>query len=238
MVSATALTARHVNPRALKVLQSALLPDHKLDRHRGTLQDAMVSLEFNKREIIYGMGDPPDGVYLVEFGRLKIYRLSEDGREITLAILHAGDIFGEEALLGPDARETFAEALEPTTLFFVDVRDFRQFAKHSSELAMRLFEIAGSRLAQAQRQVEDLAFRGVTSRIANLLVSMAEQHGIHEGSHVVINPRLTHQPMASLVGTTRETFTATLSKLSHLNLIRSSRRDVRILDVVALQSLV
>ena len=238
MVTATALRMRHDSGRALRVLQSALLPGEELDQYRATIHEAMVSLEFNKREIIYGMGDSADGVYFVERGRVKIYRLSEDGREITLAILYAGDIFGEEALLRPDARETFAEALESTTVFSVDVTDFRQLATHSPELAMRLFEIAGGRLAQAQRQVEDLAFRGVTSRIANLLVSMAKQHGVREGSHVVIRPQLTHQQMASLVGTTRETFTATLSKLSHLNLVRSSRRAVRILDLAELQGLV
>lgn len=198
----------------------------------------MVSLEFGKREIIYAMGDAGDGVYFVERGRVKVYRLSVDGREITLGILGPGDIFGEEALLRVDPRETFAETLEPSTVFFVDAREFRRIASRSPQLAMRLFEIAGARLARTQRQVEDLAFRGVTSRIANLLIGMADDHGVTEGTEIVLTPRLTHQQMASLVGTTRETFTATLSKLSHSDLIRSSRRAVRILDLGALQALV
>ncbi len=237
MASAALLTSRPVSDRTAKILELGLLSNIEVPTPQA-LHDAMVSLEFRKREIIFGMGDSADGVYIVELGRVKIYRLSEDGREITLAILQAGDIFGEEALLNPSERATFAEALEPSTVYFVHVADFRTFATTSSHLSMRLFEIAGQRLARAHKQVEDLAFRGVTSRIADLLVSMADQTGVRDGSDIVIDPRLTHQQMASLVGTTRETFTATLSKLSGLKFIQTSRRAVRILDLAELQALI
>ncbi len=238
MISAPMMTTPRSTDRAVKVLETALLRDLGLDHGRSNLGQSMVSLEFAKREIIYAMGDASDGVYFVERGRVKVYRLSVDGREITLGILGPGDIFGEESLLRADPRETFSEALEPSTVFFVDAREFRRIASRSPALAMRLFEIAGTRLARTQQQVEDLAFRGVTRRIANLLIGMADDHGVTEGSEIVLTPRLTHQQMASLVGTTRETFTATLSKLSNSDLIRSNRRAVRILDLGALQALV
>ncbi len=140
--------------------------------------------------------------------------LEVNKREITLGILHPGDVLSEEALLITEPRETFAEALEPTTVFYIDAKELRTLATQLPMVAMRLFEIAGARLARSQNQIEDLAFCGVTSRIADLLVSMAREDGTQRAEDLDLNPRLMHQQMASLVGTTRETFTATLSKLS------------------------
>jgi len=202
------------------------------------LRSAMIPLDFGKREIIFSMGDAADGVYFLARGRVKVYRPSEDGREITLAILDEGDIFGEEALMRPTPRTPFAEALEPTVVYHVERADFLRGVANSPRLAMRLLEITGHRLARAHQQVEDLAFRGVTSRIANLLLDMSREHGSREGMEVIVTPRLTHRQMASLVRTTRETLTATLSKLASLNLIRSSRRAVRIIDGEALAALI
>ncbi len=238
MAIATPPMVQSANGRATDVLESALIRGPDRARERATLGNSMVALEFNKREIIFAMGDASDGVFVVERGRVKAYRLSEDGREITLGILHPGDILGEESLLTAEPRETFAEALEPTTVFYIDAQELRMLATKSPMVAMRLFEIAGSRLARSQKQIEDLAFRGVASRIAGLLVSMAREDGTQDAEGLVLNPRLTHQQMASLVGTTRETFTATLSKLSQQQLIRSSRRSVRVLDLEGLEALV
>ena len=96
-------------------------------------------------------------------------------------------------------------------------------------------QLTGERLMAAQQQVENLAFRRVTSRVADLLLRLAQLESRGDEGEIAIHPGLTHQQMASLVGTTRETFTSTLSKLAQLNIVRRKRRTLYILDLPALE---
>ena len=191
--------------------------------------------DYSKGEMVFGMGDPATGIYVVNAGRIKIYRLWEDGREITLGIVGKGDIFGEEALVSREGFTTFAETLERSSIVFLKREDVLAQIANKPSLATALMQITGERLIAAQRQVENLAFRRVTSRVADLLINLAEYEAVDRSSEIVIRPQLTHQQMASLVGTTRETFTSTISKLVHLNIIRSKRRTLYILDLAALR---
>lgn len=179
--------------------------------------------------MLFGMGDPAVGIYIVNSGRVKIYRLWEDGREITLGI------FGEEALVSRNGFTTFAETLEPSSIVFVRRDDVLLQIVRQPTLATALMQLTGERLLVAQQQVENLAFRRVTSRVADLLLQLAKLETQEPGGEIEIHPGLTHQQMASLVGTTRETFTSTLSKLAHMNIVRSKRRTLYILDLPALE---
>ncbi len=202
---------------------------------RGEARVKRATIDFSKGELVFGMGDPATGIFIIRAGRVKVHRLWADGREITLGIAGKGDIFGEEALVSQEGFTTFAEALERSSIFFLRREDIMAEIAKRPALATALMQITGERPIAAQRQVENLAFRRVTSRVADLLINLAQYEAIDRQSEIVIRPQLTHQQMASLVGTTRETFTSTLSKLAHLNIIRSKRRTLYILDLPALR---
>ena len=100
-----------------------------------------------------------------------------------------------------------------------------------------LFEIAGARLQATQRLAERLAFDAVPSRVANLLLELTGDQETRGGETVTLESGLTHQQMAGMIGTTRETFTSTISQLAASHIVRPQRRRLEILDIGALQSI-
>ncbi len=195
------------------------------------------TMQFRKGELVYAADDRAEGVYVVVSGRVKIYRLSIDGREIILQILEKGDLFGEDCLMGEQNCESFAEAIAETELRFIARDLVIKRMGHDPMLGMTLFEIAGARLQETQRLVERLAFDAVSSRVANLLLELTENKNSRGGAAATLESGLTHQQMAGMIGTTRETFTSTISRLAAADIVKPHPRRLEILDVSALQNI-
>ena len=203
-----------------------------------TRQPGIETMRFRRSEIVYSAEDRAEGVYVVMSGRVKIFRLSMDGREIILRILGKGDLFGEECLVAERSYESFAEAIEGTELKFIARDLVRGRMGQDPVLGMTLFEIAGARLQQTQKLAERLAFDAVSSRVANLLLELTGDQDRRVGETVTLETGLTHQQMAGMVGTTRETFTSTISRMAASHIVRPQRRRLEILDMTALQGIV
>ncbi len=191
---------------------------------------------FRRGEIVYAIDDPAPGVHVIVSGRVKVYRLSEDGREIILGILGEGALFGEEALFADGRYDSIAETIEATETTFVANTVVRERLERDPALGMALFEIAGERLRDAQKLAESLAFDAVPSRVANLLLELTGGADPAAGETVVLDTGLTHQQMAGLIGTTRETFTSTISRLAASQIVRPQRLRLEILDRGALHN--
>jgi CRP/FNR family transcriptional regulator len=167
---------------------------------------------FKKRETIFTAWDPGDRVYLLKYGRVKLYMLSDEGREITLAIMEPGEIFGETAIVNPAAREVFAEALDDAEVDTLSLDDFSALLASRPDVALKVTQAIGERLIRTQRQVESLVFADVSTRLARFLVDQVGLRGERENGWVRLPLALTHQEMANLLGTTRETLTSTLNR--------------------------
>lgn len=186
------------------------------DLDDATLQSVAAQVaqaRFRRRETIFTAWDPSDRVYLLRSGRVKLYMLSDEGREITLAIMEPGDIFGETALVNPAARQVFAEALDDATVAVIGLADFEALMRGQPGVALKVTQAIGQQLIRTQRQVESLAFADVSTRLARFLLGqMAERGERQNGQGVRLPLALTHQEMANLLGTTRETLTSTLNR--------------------------
>jgi len=204
---------------------------------KGPGRPGIETAQFGKGELVYAADDRAAGVYVVVSGRVKIFRLSMDGREIILRILGKGDLFGEDCLMAKQACESFAEAIAETELRIIDRDLVMDRMGQDAVLGMALFEIAGARLQETQKLAERLAFDAVSSRVANLLLELTENQESRGGAAVTLESGLTHQQMAGMIGTTRETFTSTISQLAAAHIVRPQRRRLEILDVSALQSI-
>jgi CRP-like cAMP-binding protein len=190
-----------------------------------------------RAEIIYPPGDPGDAAYLVRRGRVKVSRLSSDGREIILCLCHAGEIFGEEALVRESPRACQAQALDDGTLCALPGPLLQQLMRSEVAFAAGLACLIGLRREQAEDQIEDLTFRDVGGRLARFLMSLAAQHGLMmEDGHTMLNARLTHQELANCIGTTRETLTLTIDRFKADGWIRLEGRMIAICDPVALRA--
>lgn len=186
---------------------------------------------FKKGEVIYFPEEPSEHVYLLKEGKVKISRISEDGREIILEIIGPGEIFGELSVFGEETRSTMAEAIGESMICNVRREDFERFLKMHGELAFKVMKLVGFRRTEIESRMEELAFLSVPVRIAGLLVRLAKKYGVKEGGELKISTGLTHREIAYLVGASRETVTEILNRMKGEGIIRTSFRTITILDL-------
>ena len=206
--------------KRIKVFQE--LDDPALERIAAKLGHT----EYRKRQTIFTAYDPSDRVYLLRRGRVKLYMLSEDGREITLAILEEGDLFGETALTNPAARQVFAEALDDSQVATMTRNDFLELMRDQPDVALKVTQAMGERLMRTQQQVERLAFDDVSTRLARFLWDEVRRQGERRNGAIRLPLALTHQEMANLLGTTRETLTSTLNRFVDDGIVAVESRGV------------
>ncbi|MDQ2858900.1 MAG: Crp/Fnr family transcriptional regulator [Candidatus Eremiobacteraeota bacterium] len=173
---------------------------------------------FPKRSMVFDHGDPTRTVYLIKRGKIRISRLTADGKEVTVALLAAGDLFGEESLFASAPRTTVATCIEETLLCVAKADDMLALLSQDSSLALNVAKVLSNRLTDASAAMEDLAYARVSDRIMHLLVRLANEHGTRREDGILLDVRLTHSDIASLVGSTRETVSLELS-----NLVRAGR---------------
>jgi CRP/FNR family transcriptional regulator len=163
---------------------------------------------------IFEQGDPTRLVYLVKRGNIRISRITPDGKEITVAILGAGDIFGEETLFAKGQRTTIATTVGEALVCTARADELFELLSRAPELALNVAKIVHDRLDDASATIEDLAYAKVADRLIHLFERLAAEHGVDTGEGTRIDVRLTHADIASLIGSTRETVTVELANLA------------------------
>ena len=191
---------------------------------------------FAKDQIIFAEGDPGTSLYLVETGRVKISLASPEGKELVLNILGPGDFFGELALLDGEPRSADAVAQEPSQLLLLGREDFVSFVESSPMVAMGLLTAVGRWLRRSTQVARDGALLDVPSRLARVLLDLAEPRGepVDEKS-MVVAPRLTQSELAAMIGATRESVNKSLGYFERQGIIRRDGRMIRILRPEALR---
>ena len=177
---------------------------------------------FKRRQPVFDQGDSGRLVYLVKSGRVRIARATENGSDLTIALLGPGDLFGEEVAFHEVVRTTFAVCLEDKDLFALITR-------HAS-LAVNIARYVGEQRDQALSIAEDLAYLKVPERLTRLLEHLAAEHGKPSDDGILIDMNLTHADIASLIGSTRETVSLQLKRLENEGRIRIARRKIILRD--------
>ncbi len=183
---------------------------------------------FPKRSMVFDQGDPTRLVYLIKRGKVKIARLTPDGKEVTVAVLGAGDIFGEETLFEQATRMTVAVCIEECLLCTAKADDLFALLSRNPQLALNVAKILSERLDDASATMEDLAYAKVSDRLMNLFLRLAGEHGKPTPEGVTLELRLTHADIASLIGSTRETVSLELSNLVKAGRITTDGRFIMI----------
>ena len=171
--------------------------------------------------IFYAPGETGEVLFLLKKGRVQIYRLSPEGKKLVIAALEPGTLFGEMALVGEGMYNTFAEALEPCTLCAMSRRDVEMLLAKFPQVGMHLMEIMGKRLMNAEARLEGLAFKSIPARLAALLLELQINNFV---------AGQTHQNLAEMLGTYRETVTQTLSEWRARGVIKIDRKRIEICD--------
>lgn len=201
-----------------------------------TIEQMTRMSEVKRRQRIYLPGDPSDQIFLLKRGVVKIATLAPDGRELILAFLYPGDIFGELAVVDDSPRDHLAEAYEDAVICAMDRALFLQMIRESPELGYRVTKIMGLRLRTFKIRVEQLLYKSSHARVAHTLLDLADQYGVADAAGTLIPLRLSQRDLANLVGLTRETVNMVLQDFRQRGLLEADRRSIRIKNAGALRA--
>ncbi len=177
-----------------------------------------------KGRVFYRPEEPGEVLFILREGRVQLYRISPEGKKLVIATLGPHTLFGEMALLGSRMHNTFAEAIEDCVIWIMKRADLERLILNKPQVALRILEVTGKRLADAEGRLQNMAFKGIPARLASLLLRLADEQ---ESDEIV---GLTHQDLAESVGTYRETATQVLNDLKGDGLIEIGRKRIAILD--------
>lgn len=185
-----------------------------------------------KGQFIYFPEEPSSSIFFLKEGSIKIGSYSDDGKEIIRTILKPGEIFGELSLAGEDKRSDFAQALNnEVKICAMDLKDMEKMMETNPKLSIKVTKLIGLRLRKTERKLQDLVFKDVRSRIIDFLVDLAKEDGSPVGKETMIKHNLTHQDIANLTATTRQTVTTILNELREKDLIYMERKKFLIRDI-------
>jgi len=183
-----------------------------------------------KKEVVYFPEEPSNTIYLLKSGKIKISRISPDGQTVTLALLGAGEIFGESAILGQERHQNIAEVVEDAVICAMDRAAFQELLENSNALSRRVRSHLGLRIRKVEAQIEDLVFKDAHQRVVSFLVRYVRDFGKKMVDLWEVRPFLTHQDIAELTATSRQTVNAILNELKSDGKIDFTRQFLRIND--------
>lgn len=205
-----------------------MLCPHKLQGHQENHQYN----HYRKGQFIYFQNQPSDQIYMIAEGRVKIGSYSSLGKEITKTILSKGEIFGELALTGELQRSDFAQSLsDDTRVCSMGIEMMQELILENKSLSLKIFKLIGLRFRKLERRLESLVFKDARTRVVEFIKEMAEERGQKVGFETMVKSKLTHQDIANLTGTSRQTVTTILNELKDKNLINFDRRKILIRDM-------
>ena len=192
---------------------------------------------YRARQVVYLPGDRAASVHFIASGRVKVSKVTRDGKELTLAYRTSGDFFGETCLLEGGPREEMVEAMETTMSVELDRTGLDHLLANHAPVAYAFARALIDRWRGLQAKVEQLVFKDVGSKLAELLLRLGSEHGIEHRRGLVLGLKITHQEMANLIGSTRETVSLTLSQFKRKGYIQTEGRKVILADREGLRSL-
>lgn len=179
--------------------------------------------------VFYAPEDTGEVLFLLKKGRVQLYRLSPDGKKLIVAILEEGSIFGEMSFVGQGMHNTFAESIDDCTLCVMSRQDIENLIQEKPLVGIRFMEAMAVRLQKTEAKLEELAFKGIPARLSSLLLSLSAEEN---GASIVDG--YTHQDLAEMLGTYRETTTQILNNFKGAGWIEIGRKRIVLLDQEAI----
>ncbi len=192
------------------------------DDELGELANLTIERSFVPNEFIFWDGDAPEWFYIVAKGKVKVVKHSSLGREFIIAFFGPGEMFGEVAVFENKPYPASAQAVAETKVVGIKREDLLSFLANRPQVALRIINVLGGRLRDAQGRLRDLAGERVEQRLASVLLMLSSKLGL--------TLPFTRQEIADMTGTTTETAIRVMSHLKDRGIIRSVRGEVIILN--------
>lgn len=197
--------------------------------HLKELEQFSSHRSFERNQVIYFMDDPADELHLIASGRVKVLRVSPEGKEKIIDIYQAGDFFGELCICGGGKRADQAVALDPVIVTSFAIKGLLKLLPQKPELVLDLLLLVCGRLSEAHDQIATLAFDNIPHRLAKEILRLSHvPPSQQENGGVKLSVQLTHEELASLVGTSREIITMVMNQFRQQGLVDYRRRNIHV----------
>lgn len=201
------------------------------DREKNIIREHGSLVHYPKGQIVFAAGDTADRIYLIEEGFVKIYRITPDGRRVTVGSIRSpGEMMGLAETLFNGERTCFAGAINDAKLVVVKRNNFEKLLQEKPSIAIKVAKTLGARMREAESIIHEMVCWQVPGRLAMLLLKMAEKAGVETDLGLKIDVRLTHEEIACMIGTSRQTVTSLLNTFKQENSITIEGRDIYIID--------
>lgn len=208
-------------------LKNCSLFDKISDERLNWLESRSRVRRFARNSPVYLPVDHADGVLLLGEGRVKICSVTPEGKQSILTFIEPGELFGELALFDSGEREEYAETIERSTIVMIPADAMTAIVEQSPTLAVGITRLVGFRRRRIQRRLKNLLFRSNRERLVHLILELAEDYGVPSANgDVSLAIRLSHQDLASVIGSTRESVTVILGQLQAQGLLTLGRRRI------------
>ncbi len=197
------------------------------------LAHIFVARAYRKGQIIFLEEETGNYMYLVLAGKVKVSKSGAGGKETILAIHRAGDFFGEMSLLDGKTAPATVSAMEDSKIISLSGADFHKYLLHNEKVLLQIINVLCARLRQVW-QTQSLSSSTAEARIRMGIYQLAKRHGIRDAHGTIIDLKITHQELAEMVGTSRETVTRVLAHLREQGIVEISQRRMTLLDSEAL----
>ena len=192
-----------------------------------------VEKQFNRGEIIFSEGDEGNGFFVIAEGRVKVFKVSTEGKEHILHIFGAGQPFGEVPVFTGQKFPANAQAIDKTRVLFFHRASFVDLISANPSLALNMLAIMSKRLRRFAVQIENLSLKEMPARLASYLLFLADE----QNNDSVVSLKISKGQLASILGTIPETLSRVFAKLSNQNLISVDGKKIALLDRRGLEDL-
>jgi CRP/FNR family cyclic AMP-dependent transcriptional regulator len=200
------------------------------DSDLNMIASKMVSRDYEKGQMILLEESTGETFFIITSGTVKVTRLSDDGREVILALLGESDFFGEMSLLDGEGRSANIVANEDAEVMTLSRRDFLEYLETYPKIAIALLEELAVRIRKSDQQIESLSLSDSEQRIGITLIRLAEESGTIKRGDVTVQNLPYQQDIANMAGTSRETVSRTLKLLEDKKLVKRNGNDITIFN--------
>jgi CRP/FNR family transcriptional regulator, cyclic AMP receptor protein len=201
----------------------------------GDIQWKHLNTSVEKGETFYTPMDLCETLFVLQSGKVRIYRATPEGDEFTVAVIGSGTVFGEMVLTGQRLRNSYAQAIEESEVSAMCRADVERLILDRPRVGLQLVHLLSERLAIHEIRMEDMALKEVPARLANLILLLVENEGLRTPTSYKIPTRYTHQQLSSMIGAKREAVTRALARLRELGAVNVKRRYIHVEDIETLR---
>lgn len=187
-------------------------------------------------QVFYTPHEKSEALFMLKKGRVRICRVGPDGRELTLAVVTSGTVFGEMSLTAQRLENACAEAMEPSVVCSMRRENLEWLVTEKPQVGLKVMQVLSERLSAAEERMEDIALKEVPARLAGLIIQLIESEGMVTSEGYKAPTRYTHRQLAAMIGSKRETVTKAFTMLQRSDVLELKRRRIHVKNLEALEN--